>query len=265
MEILNIGIITHPGVKKEFVWRIVEKLGEDNIYFDPVAAEKLGRKKTEVGDMKVDLAVILGGDGTLLWSVNELKGNPLILGINTGGVGYLAELNMENALAGIGKLLKGDFFIDERMKLKVDDGYEALNEFVILPESPAALLEFRIMLGGEELTEFRADGVLVSTQTGSTGHALSLGGPIIHPDSRVYLLAPMIPFMRGQASLIIPDSSRIEIKLLRENRGAHLISDGNIIKALKPQSTVSIEKSRRGVKFVRLSGDKMKWKIRKIC
>lgn len=265
MEIMNIGIITHPGVKKGFVWEVVKKLGKKNIYFDPVAAEKLGREKTKVGDMDVDLAVILGGDGTLLWSVNELKVNPLILGINTGGVGYLAELNAENALEGIGKLLKGDFFIDERMKLKADGGYEALNEFVILPERPASLLEFRIKLGGGELTEFRADGVLVSTQTGSTGHALSLGGPIIHPEARVYLLAPMVPFMREQASLILPDSSKIKITLLREKRGAHLISDGNIVKALKPKSMISIEKSRTGVKFVRLSGGKGKWRTGKIC
>lgn len=265
MGMMDIGIITHPGVDREFVQGIVKKLKNENRYFDPITAKKIGRKETNVRDMVVDIAVILGGDGTLLWSVNELKSNPSILGINTGRVGYLAELKAENAVNGIEKLLKGAFFIDERTKLNADEGYEALNEFVILPMRPASLMEFRIKLGRERIAEFRADGVLVSTQTGSTGHALSLGGPVIHPEAKVYLISPVIPFMREQSPLIIPDTSKIGIELLRENTGAHLISDGSTVKTLKPHSTVSIEKSKNHVKFVRFSKDKRRWWKRKIC
>ncbi|RLI87774.1 MAG: hypothetical protein DRO76_01815 [Candidatus Altiarchaeales archaeon] len=260
MEISRIGIIAHPEVKKEFVQKIVKKLRKKDIhlYFDPIAAGKIKEKKTNVGDMRVDLAIILGGDGTLLWSVNELKSNPIILGINTGRVGYLAELKAENAIKGIEKLLRGEFFIEERMKLIANNRYEALNELAILPKRPASLLEFRINLDQEKIAEFRADGVLVSTQTGSTGHSLSLGGPIIHPEARVYLISPMVPFMREQAPLIVPDSSKTEIALLRKNRDAYLVLDGNIVKIIKSQSKVSIEKSKNKVKFVRFPKNKKK-------
>lgn len=264
MKISNIGIITHPEVKNNLVQKIIKKLRSKNIgiYFDPVAAVKIKKKKTSVRGMRVDLAIILGGNGTLLWAVNELKSNPMILGINTGRVGYLAELKAKNSIKGIEKLLKNKFYIEERMKLKVNNKYEALNELVIVPKIPASLLEFRINLNKEKITEFRADGILVSTQTGSTGHALSLGGPIIHPEANVYLITPMVPFMQEQAPLIVPDSSKIEIELLRKNRDSYLVIDGNIVKTLKSNAKVSIEKSKNTVKFVRFSRKKWKSKIK---
>jgi NAD+ kinase len=260
MEISRIGIITHPEVEKNIVLDTVKKLRKKGVSlcFDPRTAEKMGVKATETKGMDVDLAIILGGDGTLLWSVNELRGSPLILGINTGRIGYLTELGVHNHIENIEKIFSGEFFIDERSKLRVNNKYDVLNELVIMPQRPASLLEFRISLNNEKITEFRADGVLVSTQTGSTGHALSLGGPIIHPEAGVYQIMPMVSFMQEQPPLIVPDTSRTEIEFLGKKKDAYMILDGNVIKKIKHTEKVAVQKSKNTVRFVRFS--KKKWK-----
>lgn len=255
MQISRVGIITHPEVKKNIVQEIVKKLSKYNIqlFFDPISAEKIGQKSIDVRNMSVDLAIVLGGDGTILWAINKLKNNPLILGINTGRIGYLTELNTKNSIQGINNLFRGKFYIDERMRLKVNNRFNVLNEVVIFPQKSATLLEFKIKQNNIPISKFRADGVLVSTQTGSTGYSLSLGGPVIHPNAEVYLITPMNPFMKGQVPIIIPDSSKITIELLREDRNAHLILDGCITKTLYPHEIISIEKSQSTTKFVRFN------------
>ena len=263
MEISSIGIITHPDVGKKTIQEIIKKLRRKNVtlFYDPLTAEKMGEKATKVWDMDADLAIILGGDGTLLWSVGELKGNPLILGINTGRVGYLTELGVHNHIENLEKLFTGEYFIDNRAKLLINKEYEVLNELVIMPQRPASLLEFRVSLGGEKITEFRADGILVSTQTGSTGHALSLGGPIIHPDSKVYLIMPMISFMQEQPPLVVPDDAVTVIEFMGKKKDAYLILDGNEIKKIRHTGKVTVEKSRNTVRFIRFSKKKGKPKI----
>ena len=260
MEITRIGIISHPEVGKELLRRIIKKLRQKEclLYFDPLAAEKTGEKPTKTKDMRIDLAIIFGGDGTLLWSVNELRNRPAILGINTGRVGYLTEISADQACKYVDKLFKGEFFIDERSKLKVNDKYEVLNEMVILPQRPASLLEFRVSLDGEKITEFRADGVIVATQTGSTGHSFSSGGPIIHPNAKTYLITPMIAFMREQHPLVVPDNMTTTIEMLGKKKDIYLIFDGNTVKKMPHSGAISVKKSENTAKFIRFT--KKKWK-----
>jgi NAD+ kinase len=260
MEITRIGIISHPEVEKELLLRITKKLKQKDclLYYDPLAAEKTGEKPTKTRDMHVDLAIIFGGDGTLLWSVNELRNRPMILGVNTGRVGYLTEIPAGKAGEYIDKIFKGEFFIDERTKLKINDKYEVLNELVILPQRPASLLEFRISLDGEKTTEFRADGVIIATQTGSTGHSFSSGGPIIHPDAKTYLITPMIAFMREQHPLVVPDSMSTTVEMLGKKKDLYMVLDGNTVKKMSHQCKVSVKKSQNTAKFIRFT--KKKWK-----
>jgi len=256
MQISRIGVITHTRVKGVLARKIADKLSGNGIeaFFDPITAEKINREKTEVKDMRIDLALIAGGDGTILWAVNELANKPLILGINVGKVGYLAELNPENVMDKLDLLLKGKFFIDERMKLKIDNEFEVLNEVLILSRQ-ASLLEFKISIDNIEIAKFRADGVMVSTPTGSTGHSMSSGGPILHPGVKAYIITPVNPFLREQFPLVVPADSETEIELIREGRGAQLILDGRIIKEIKPHKRISIKRAEKTTKFVRFSED----------
>lgn len=258
------GVITHPEVRRELVQEVVQALSKktSKIFFDPLAASKAHEKATLVRSMDVDLAVVLGGDGTLLWSVGELPNNPLILGINTGRVGYLAEIhaNDESIRNAIERVFSGRYLVDTRSKLRINSEYEVLNEVVVLPQKPATLLEIRLSIGDAEPSDFRADGVLVCTQTGSTGHSLSLGGPIIHPQARVYLVSPMSPYMKEQPPIVVPDSVKTTIGFPGKKRDALMVLDGNIVKKIPDGGVVRIEKSRNTTRFVRF-GDS-KWKIK---
>ena len=253
MQISRVGVITHTRVKSELVRKIADKFsGNGDVFFDPIAAEKINREKTEVKDMRVDLAVIVGGDGTILWAVNELANEPLILGINVGTVGHLAELSPKDIPDKLDLLLKGEFSIDERMKLEIDNEVEALNEVLIL-SGQASLLEFKISIDNIEVAKFRADGVMVSTPTGSTGHSMSSGGPILHPGLGAYIITPVNPFLREQSPLVVPADSETGVELIREGREAQLIVDGRITKEIKPHQRVSIKRAEKTTRFVRFS------------
>ncbi len=264
MEITRIGIISHPEVDRKILLRITKKLKKKHprLYYDPLAAKKTGEKPTKTRDMRIDLAIIFGGDGTLLWSVNELRNRPLILGVNTGRVGYLTEISSDKACEYLDKIFKGEFFIDERAKLKINDKHEVLNEMVILPQRPASLLEFSISLDGEKTTDFRADGVIIATQTGSTGHSFSSGGPIIHPDAKTYLITPMISFMREQHPLVVPDNMTTTIEMLGKKKDLYLVLDGNTVKKMSHTDKISVRKSQNTAKFIRFTKNKWKPKTR---
>ncbi len=244
----------HRKVKKELAVEIADKLLKKRIklFYDPITAEKINVEKTEVKDMRIDLAVIVGGDGTILWAINELPDNPPILGIKTGRVGYLAELNPENITGKLDLLFKGKFYLDNRMKLKIDDEFEVLNEVLVLSRQ-ASLLEFRIYLDGTEITKFRADGVMISTPTGSTGHSMSAGGPALHPKVKAYVITPMNPFLREQFPLVVPGESKTEVEIIREDRDAQIVLDGQLIKEIKPHQKISIKKAENTIKFIRFS------------
>lgn len=257
MKLSKIGIISHPRIEGKLVLGLVKNLETAGmtLFFDPITAKKISRKKTDVANMGIDLAIVFGGDGTILWVVNEVSGKPLILGINTGKVGYLAEAAPEEATEKLKLLLAGKFSVDERTKLCVNNKFEALNEVFIASKEPATLLDFRIRLDGLPVAHFRADGVMVSTPTGSTGYSLSAGGPILHPAVGGYLIIPSNPFLRGQFPLVVPDDAATEIELLREDRDANLILDGRLEKSVLPHQKITVRKSKNTARFVRFSKD----------
>ncbi|MBN2014210.1 MAG: NAD(+)/NADH kinase [Candidatus Altiarchaeota archaeon] len=239
----------------DFARKVLDRLAVDGIVLslDPITAEKIGEEKTDVKDMRVDLAVIIGGDGTILWAINELQKDPLVLGINVGNVGYLTELTPEDVMDKLDLLLKGDYEVEERMKLLVDDRVEALNEVLVVSAEPATLLEFGVRLDNLEIARFRADGVIVSTPTGSTAYSLSAGGALLHPKVKGYVITPVNPFQRKQHPLVVPEDSETTIELLREEREACLIVDGRRVKKIGAHQKISIRKAQHKARFVRFT------------
>lgn len=257
MNIKKVGIICHPDVEQEeLVKKVYTELKKNNIevFFDRVLAGKINEEGTKIREMDIDLALILGGDGTILWTLNGLKCEPLILTINVGRFGFLSELKPDNALEGLKLLIDGKFKIDKRTKIRINNKYDALNEVAILPEMPGTLLEFEIRLnnGNNKLIKFRGDGVIVSTQTGSTAYNLSAGGPIIRPGAKAFAITPVNPFMQKQRPVVVSDETKISIKLIRKDRNAQMLCDGVFKGKIYPFKDVDVEKSKRAVKFVRL-------------
>lgn len=254
----RIGVVCHPKVEDvQFIRKILESFPEPDykLFFDPVSSKKLGAEGVEIKDMVVDMVLVFGGDGTILYTVWEFPYDPLILGINLGRVGFLAELHKKNALECIERVKKKDFYVEEKSKLKVNKKYEGLNEFALFSTLPASLSEFEVKVNGRELVDFRADGVVVATPTGSTAYSLSLGGPIILPDVNAFVITPINSFMQKQKPIVVSDTTKISIKLIEHEKDAHIIIDGFMVGMIHPGEIVHIEKSDRTAKFIRFSDD----------
>jgi len=252
----KIGIVCHPKIKDvAFIRRILEFFPDCDIFYDAVSSEKLGVKGTEIKNMRVDLVLVFGGDGTMLYTIHELSCDPLVLGINLGRVGFLAELDEGNAFECIEKLKNGDFHIEEKSMIKINEKYDALNEVVLCPVLPASLLEFEVKTNGIKSVDFRSDGVVVATPTGSTAYSLSLGGPIILPDVDAFVITPINAFMQKQKPLVVSQNSEITIKLMRHDRDVHIVIDGFPFSVIHSGETVSIKKSDRKIRFIRFRRD----------
>jgi NAD+ kinase len=179
----------------------------------------------------MDLVISLGGDGTLLKAADFLKGREIpLLGINIGTVGFLTEVTSDNWQEYLHRVLKGEYRILERTKLSVsvngDEVGEALNEAVVMTSTPVRMLWYRITVDGQVAQEVRADGVIVSTPTGSTAYSMSAGGPIVSPSVRAFVISFISPFKLTSRPLVIPDTAEIRVKVLDRRRGATVVLDG---------------------------------------
>ena len=200
-----------------------------------------------------DLMVVLGGDGTMI-STARLVGDAdtLVLGINYGSLGYLTDFRIEEMFPALEAIFRGEYDIDRRVMLHAEHwrGDEmlatgrVLNDVVINKSALARIIQIEVSLNDLFVNSFRADGLIVSTPTGSTAYNLSAGGPIVYPSMNAILLTPICPFTLTNRPIVIPDDARIELKLQQENEGVALTLDGQIGYTMKAQDRVVIRKSR---------------------
>lgn len=254
MNISKVGIIANPNIESlDFAVTGLSKIEQKTqVYYDPVSAVLLQREKTPVSHMSVDTVIVFGGDGSILYSVNELREqNPKVIGINMGRIGFLAETTPRNFQHAIECLIKGDYTIEERVKIQTEN-YEALNEFTLAPQHPTDLLDFKITTSEIEDITFSADGVIVATPTGSTGHSHSVGGPIISQKAPVLVISPINPAHRKQAPLIVPDTEKINITQTRQKRTCNIISDGRLEGEIADNQTITVQKSKRSARFIQI-------------
>ncbi len=209
----------------------------------------------------VDWVVVLGGDGTLLGAARRVGrfGSP-ILGVNLGGLGFLTGIPSERLYPVIEMMINGRLEVESRVMLetkvlrkrKVVCRFEVLNDVVINKGTLARIIDLGVAINEEFLTTFRADGLIISTPTGSTAYNLSAGGPILYPTMETFILTPICPFTLTNRPIIIPDTSVIQIKIKNESEEAVLLTfDGQVGFDLYYDDKIIIRKSEKKIKLFR--------------
>jgi NAD+ kinase len=208
---------------------------------------------------ETEFIVVLGGDGTILSVSRHYGGLGLpILGVNMGGLGFLTEISLEDLYPCLEEyFLPGKFEVDERMILSVSliRGGETLwrenvlNDAVINKGALARIGEFPTWIDGEYLTTYRADGLIVSTSTGSTAYTMSAGGPIAYPTLGTIILLPICPHALSNRPIILPETVTVAVTLDEKVQDLYLTLDGQVGRALKPQDRLEV---RSGAYHVRL-------------
>jgi NAD+ kinase len=207
---------------------------------------------------RVDLLVVLGGDGTLLAAAREIGTRRIpILGVNLGSVGFLAEVNPEEQYDVLGRVLQGEMRSVERMRLEVRverDGAErarflALNDAVIT-RGHSRMIALETRADGDLVAIYRGDGLIVATPTGSTAYSLSAGGPILLPGLEAFVLTPISPHTLSQRPLVLPQTSRIEIRALARAGLGQLTVDGQVGLALDEGDWVLVRRADEPAVFV---------------
>ena len=181
-----------------------------------------------------DIILSFGGDGTMLLSAHEVDTlETPILGVNIGRLGFLAEIEVGQLHATIECLEKGDYRVEPRLLLDADirrgsetTSYWALNEFVIERSGSAGLMSIRVTVDGIHLNDYWADGLIISTPTGSTAYSMSVGGPIVAPGSNVVILTPIAPHSLTVRPIVLPASALIEAHVTRDDQPYVLAYDG---------------------------------------
>ena len=211
---------------------------------------------------KADLAVVIGGDGTLLAAARNLVRHHVpVVGVNLGRVGFMTDIGHRDMQEGIGAILEGKYRIKERTLLDAEilRGREsilrtlALNDAVVSKGAQGRLIEFELLLDGEFVYSLRADGMIVATPTGSTGYALSAQGPILHPAVPAFALVPLAPHTLSARPVSVSDKSVIEIHL-KHAQEARAHFDGLALADLKDDDRVVLKRSADTVRFVHPPG-----------
>jgi NAD+ kinase len=210
---------------------------------------------------ETDLVFVLGGDGTLLSVARGAPSGTPLLGVNLGTLGFLSGLARKEALARLDEVLAGRFREDRRRRMDVSISrgphhgrYRVLNDAVLNREALARISTFTVALDGRLVAEFRADGVIVSTPTGSTAYNLSAGGPILHPALPAIVITPICPHTFGQRPLVVSNTTRIRIRVLgpeRRDGGVYLTLDGQEGFPVLPGSPIDVRSSSSSVTLLR--------------
>jgi len=235
---------------------------------DTVADQNLARN--------ADLILVLGGDGTMIATARTIGDVEVpVIGVNYGGLGYLAEFRIEEMFAALELILAGNYAVEPRLMLDVElrRGDEVithnrvLNDVVVNKSALARIIEIETYLNNQFVNSFRADGLIVSTPTGSTAYNLSAGGPIVYPSMNAIVVTPICPFTLSNRPIVVPDDSVIEVRLMTKNEDVALTLDGQVGFPLQVGDRLAIRKSETTFNLVRPTNrnyfdvlrDKLKW------
>ena len=265
---LKIGIVCKPQVSQRLplldellAWCV--RKGFPCI-LDPVASGLASIEKTETAERRdlpgaVDLLVVLGGDGTLLSVARHMEPREVpIIGVNLGHLGFLTEISTSEMTSTLEAYIKGDAPIQKRMVLEaslVRGGgtvvkYQCLNDAVLTKSAMARMIDLRVQVGDQWLTDMRADGLILSTPTGSTAYNLSAGGPIMTPATEGVIITPLCPHTLTMRPLVVDASLPLTVTLGRSAEEVYLTADGQEGTPVRPGDVVAVRRSAFSVPIV---------------
>jgi NAD+ kinase len=218
-----------------------------------------------------DLLLVFGGDGTMLRVAREVAGSPTpILGINVGGLGFLTAVPCAQLAPSLRQVWAGAFRLEARSLIEASGrgngapiAQLALNDFVISRGAASRMIELEVSVDDEVLTHYRCDGLIVSSPTGSTAYSLSAGGAVVSPAAEVLTLTPICPHTLSNRSVIVSFAAKVRVKILSEKLETILTADGQVQTELAAGDAVTICRSRRGIRLVRLAGSSFFETLRK--
>ena len=208
---------------------------------------------------KLDLLIVLGGDGTLLGVARDINGkyDVPILGVNIGNLGFLSSIEIQDFSEALKKIKNGQYIIQNRILLECtmlnqddNDKGKALNDVVIARGTLSRMAKFEVFIDNKLYYRFKGDGLIVSTPTGSTGYSFSAGGPFIYPDVDVIILTPICPHTRGMQPIVLKSSSEILIKAENYNGEIYLTFDGQEAKQINDNTSTIIKKAKQIAKIL---------------
>ena len=270
MDILLVSRIDSPEALA-FAKRMCSELETCGctVAFDTDTGKALRKKGVPLSGAGADAAIVVGGDGTILRTIQQMERPIPVLGVNWGGVGFLADLDPAEALV-FAKTMTAGFAVEERMRIALYRDGEclgtALNEAMIVTTRPAKMVSIAIRIDGVVSEQFRADGLLISTPTGSTAYAMSAGGPIVDPRVQGFLLVPLAPYMLSSRPHLISSSRHLEIQL-ESSKPANLAIDGQQIFEIGRSGTIEVRCSEKPALFVDVKRnffEKVDRKLRKL-
>jgi len=223
-------------------------------------------------DTSFDFFFSIGGDGTILRTVLYIRGLGIpVMGINTGRLGFLATIQKEFISTAIDKVFKGEYRIVERSLLEIETSPEkeelselsfALNEIAVSRKNTTSMITVATSIDDEYLTSYWADGLIISTPTGSTGYSLSCGGPVITPETCAFVLTPIAPHNLNARPLVIPDDKQIRLKVSGREK-SFLVSLDSRIATLDNETEICIQRAPFSIKMVELTSESFLKTLRK--
>ncbi|MBI4570105.1 MAG: NAD(+)/NADH kinase [Planctomycetes bacterium] len=217
----------------------------------------------DLAGFDADLCIVLGGDGLLLSTVRRLKeARTAVVGVNFGKLGFLTSVRYDALNAALARLAGGDLNPEVRLRVRCAvegaagrEELDALNDVVITQGRDGRMAYIGLAVDGAAVTTYAADGLIVATPSGSTAHALSAGGPVVHPGVEAFVVAPVCPHTLSNRPLVLPASARLRLSVEEERRDLLLIVDGQIRRPVAAGDTVSLWRSPAPCRLVRLGAE----------
>jgi len=265
-EIRSVGVIYKYDHKmaKDAANEIKDWLQSKGIrvFLKEMPKDSSNQEREPILPTEIDRLIVLGGDGTLLAAARKMGiyGIP-ILGVNLGGLGFLTEVSYKELMESLELMIEERLGIQERTMLKAEvrrEGrsvfsFSVLNDAVINKRTLARIIDLEVYINGEFLTIYKADGLIISTPTGSTAYNLSAGGPIVYPTVGAFVITPICPFTLSNRPIIIPDDSLIEVRILKKDESVVLTLDGQVGYDLRHGDRVFLSKSPHVIRLLKPS------------